>query len=170
MAAIIYANAMFFNGDCSIDNLLGIVARWLNDPNRTGGRFEANTLRRSNTISFYHKQVQTWSSDDAYPQAFAIRYSHSDDDKFGRSVFGRQWITEVGFRREFEDSNIECTVLLRTEDNSPNSNVPEVSRPNLVPDLIRSCSLVPDIDELSLTHSTLLNEAIMDGLRDFVIG
>jgi hypothetical protein len=170
MAAIIYANTMFFEGNCSLDKLLGVVAQWLNDPRKTNGRFDAVTLKRNNTLSFAERQrVQLWASDDTFPQVYAIRYSHPDKDTSGRPIFGREWVTEIGFRREYNDSEIECTVLLRTEDDSPNSNVPEVSRPNLVLELIKSCPLISDVDGLSLTHLTILDENIMDGLRDFVI-
>ncbi len=82
---------------------------------------------------------------------------------------GRRWITEVGVRREFEDGDVECTILLRTDDDSPNNNVPEVSRPNLVPELLKICSLTPDIAGLSLTRLNILDDSMMDGLRDFVI-
>ena len=164
MAAIIYANTLVFDGDCCVDNCLQVISNWLNDKTN-GRRFNAVSLGRSNSLFFANRQqVQIWASTETYPHMFAFRYSHFDE-----KLFGRQWITEIGLRREFDTSDIECSILLRTEDDSPNNVIPEVSRPNLVRKLIESCSLIPDIDGLSLKRLTTIDESIVDGLRAFVI-
>lgn len=72
--------------------------------------------------------------------------THDDD-----SVKGRRWITEVGIQQISEYSDIECSILLKTEEISGLVTRPvQASRPNIVKELVTKCSPVEAIPGLTL--------------------
>ena len=72
-------------------------------------------------------------SDNPYLEC--IRLAHGD-----REVRGRQWITELGIKRENPNSEIECSVLLKTEEISTRvEGKIQPTVPFLVHNLIEKC-------------------------------
>lgn len=82
--------------------------------------------------------VRTYTADRIEPKIYSIMYTHPD-----RNVSGRQWITEIGIRREKGSTFI--SILLEISDVSTMVDAkPIATRPSLVSYLKRNC--VFDLD------------------------
>jgi regulator of replication initiation timing len=138
---LIYANNFTLNPSGGPESVIKIVADWISGKENTP---IANDLiaRKSNDFKTRKgsniKSCSTISEEGTrrYPFLFSIQYRHSDKKSSGRS-----WITEVGLRQKEQNSALECSVLLKTEEISTKiTNIPLATRPKLVEQLIEFCN------------------------------
>jgi len=128
---LIYCAHPRFSSTPGLDTLAGVVAAWINKKAR-GTLKGADLISTSSSRLPDDSTVATWALVDAWPKAIAIRYSHAD-----RAVAGRQWVTEIGFRQSDASSDIDCSLLLKTDEISARVWAPvSPTRPLLVLDLL----------------------------------
>ena len=135
---LVYGTRLWFTSDEELGRPLDVVTRWLSRKvgrQLTVGPFLGGVDR---TFDGAHR-IRCVSTIDQYPKVLGICYTHPD-----AQVWGRQWTTEIGFRRIGPDSDLECTVLLSTDEISSRVAAPvQVSRPGLVTELARRCKISP---------------------------
>lgn len=158
---LVYSTTLWLKNDVNIDTILEIIAKWLSrktHENITTISLKANNIRRMNDNS----RIQTIRSDSAFPTLHAIRFTHSD-----REVSGRQWVAEIGIRQLDIISEIECSILLRTDEVSPRVDAKiQPTLPYVVHDFIKYCS--PSSKTVGLKTTILNHEDEIEGL-DYLI-
>jgi hypothetical protein len=124
-----------------LDAVLHHVARWLG--NKSEMFLDVTRLKHGLREVTSRKGVRVYSQSNQrdevdaiiWPYLFCAQLSHTD-----RDVSGRLWLTQIGVRQLEPGSEIECTVLLKTEDVSSRVVTPvQVSRPWLVEELAKHC-------------------------------
>lgn len=78
-------------------------------------------------------RVQYVESFDSYPRLASLQFTHRD-----KETTGRDWVTEVGVRQETAESDIFCSVQLRTNEFSSISGEKpvQVTRPIFIEELV----------------------------------
>lgn len=154
---LVYSTTLWLNGQTAPDLILNVISNWLarkTKENLTGASLMSGKTLRMKDGS----RIQTIGVTDAFPIMHAIRYAHGDKD-----VSGRQWLTEVGFRQESFDSEIECSILLKTDEIS--ARVEERVQPTVpyvVHEIIKHCS--PSPRTCGLAINILDDENKVEGL------
>jgi hypothetical protein len=134
---LVYSITLWLQKDSSIDSVLRVVSRWLT--RKSGEQVTVASLKSTRQRRLPQGYLRTISSDSAFPVIQSIGYSHRD-----REVSGRQWVTEFGLRQERVDSEIECSVLLRTEEISTRVEAKiQPTVPFVVHEIIEQCSPQP---------------------------
>ena len=135
---LVYSNYFILNPEEGLEKIYFLLVKWLK--NRSRGKVSPEDIKAGKRQRLKDGSVvdSKASSDTAneisYPFLQCIRLSHDDD-----SVRGRRWFTEIGILKDSESSQIECSILLRTEDISGLvTQSLQVSRPNIVKELISS--------------------------------
>ena len=127
---LIYATHFTLAADETFDGVLQHAAKWLD--RKLDVKVDAARLLTTDSVNSGVQKLETASFVDGSPSLVGFRLTHPD-----RSVSGREWITEFGLRRDNEGGEIHCTVVLRTAEVSIRvSRLPQVSRPNLVGDIV----------------------------------
>ncbi|QOD01564.1 hypothetical protein IYR97_23890 (plasmid) [Pseudomonas fulva] len=115
---LVYANQLFFLPTNTADELIGTFARWLGkrvhvpiDRERMVEGIRALRFRDQSFLTTTSTFVLGKS--ESYPFLFNATYSYSDDE-----VIGRRWTVEMGIRQHHAQAEIECTVILKTEERS----------------------------------------------------
>jgi hypothetical protein len=148
---LIYSANLLLQNARDIEIVFKVSAAWLSRKTRENIPFhflQTNDSRRMMDGS----KILTAISDLDFPKLYSIRYSHGD-----REAPGRQWITDIGIRQEKSDSEIECSVLLRTDEISTRVEIkPQPSVPFVVHEIIKNCTMSPKTAGLSVM--TLDNE------------
>lgn len=134
-----------------IETVFKVSAAWLS--RKTHENVSFNSLQTNNFRRMVDgSKILTAISESDYPKLYSIRYSHGD-----RDVPGRQWITDIGIRQEKTNSEIECTILLRTDEISTRIETKlQPSVPFVVHEIIKNCAVSPKTAGLSVM--TLDNE------------
>jgi hypothetical protein len=129
---LVYSGTVWL--ECNLDNVLESVASWLTHKNIT---ISADFLKSNNQKkSSEGLRVVVFRSNSNSPFLECIRLTHGD-----KEVSGRQWITEIGIRQESPNSEIECSILLKTEEIS--TRVEGKIRPTVplvIHELLKNCS------------------------------
>jgi hypothetical protein len=138
---LVYCSRMTLHPMDGLDGVLHHVARWLSQ--KSEAFVDVAKLKYGLREVTSRKGVRVYSQcnqrDDAdaivWPYLFCAQLSHVD-----RDVSGRLWQTQIGVRQFEPGGDIECTVLLKTEDLSTRVVKPiQVSRPWLVEELAKHC-------------------------------
>jgi hypothetical protein len=131
---LVYSVALLLKKTSSVESVLGVVSRWLS--RKANQPISAVSLQSTSQSSLREGGLQVVSSDSSFPMLQSIRYTHRD-----RVESGRQWVIEVGIRRQRVDSEIECSVLLRTDEISTQVETKvQPTVPVMVHDILRHCS------------------------------
>jgi hypothetical protein len=135
---LVYSAVLSFDAARGLDPLLEVVARWLN--RKTREVVPPAGLHGSGERRFRDgSRIETWHTPSGDPALHAMRYTHADKD-----VSGRQWVTEIGLRYLKQGREIECTVLVSTNDISTRVTAAvQASRPLFVADLLTACAPTP---------------------------
>jgi len=154
---LVYSATLWLKSDTTTDSVLEAIAIWLRKKtgeNITIASLKTKNLRRMNDNS----RIQTIKYDSAFPALQAIRFTHSD-----REVSGRQWVTEIGFRQEQAESEIECSILLRTEEISTRVDTKiQPTVPFVVHEILKQC--FPSAKTVGLNVTILNQNDEIDGL------
>lgn len=142
---LIYSTNLILKGEQDIETVFQVSAAWLT--RKTRENVSLDSLKSNNTRRMMDgSKIQTAISDLIFPKLFSIRYSHGD-----REAPGRQWITEIGIRQEEVNSEVECSILLRTDEISTRVEVkPQPSVPYVVHEIIRNCQVSTKTAGLSI--------------------
>ncbi len=143
---IVYALNLRFLPDTSpADAALGI-AEWLRKKVRREVNPRALLEPGSRYIAPYH-QIEV-ESIDGEPSLTSIRYTHPD-----AVVKGRRWVTEIGFRKDGPTKEMDCSILLRTEEISARVSEPvRPSRPGVVLEILKRCRPSPGVPGLEIAQ------------------
>lgn len=125
---LVYANALQLVGDEAFDTVIRTIHGWLADQLGQklpladilhSGQWSGEALRRS-------VWLRSYATADEEPEMYAWRLKHADDD-----VSGRQWLVEIGVKRERGTVDFSCVV--QTEELSVLITKPVMaSRPRLI--------------------------------------
>jgi hypothetical protein len=143
---IIYSTTLWFKNDEDLEKIFGVAASWLS--RKSHEKVQPAFLKASNQrIVSGGNRINTLVAGTDFPKLWSVRYTERD-----KEVPGRQWITEIGINQETSGSEIECSVLLRTDEISTRVDVrtyPTV--PYFIHDLVKKCSLSPHNCRASIT-------------------
>ncbi|MEC9717205.1 hypothetical protein RCT65_01775 [Escherichia coli] len=133
---LVYVNSFNCIGEDSFFSVVRSVCGWLNRVANI--RLSTDELLSRRDWNLERAYVRTYTADRMEPKIYSIMYTHPD-----RNVSGRQWITEIGIRREKGSTFI--SILLEISDVSTMVDAkPIATRPSLVSYLKRNC--VFDLD------------------------
>jgi uncharacterized membrane-anchored protein YhcB (DUF1043 family) len=170
MRMLVYCNNLVLNPPDGIDAIARCIATWVGrkskeyvDPKALLGdaRIRLKDGSRLSCIS-----TLASGSPPLFPVLAATTLTHPDSD-----VPGRQWATEIGFRRAATDAPIECSIFLETREVGAGVNDPvQVTRPRIVEDMVESCAPSPNtpglwIKELRTSNATTFFESAIDPQR-----
>src|SRR4051812_7751155 len=123
---LIYGSTLRLRPECDRRRVAGIVANWIRF--KTRSRVTAEDLLRAAEISVRDGSVFTAITTEQQPDLWALRYEHGDS-----AVSGRHWVTEIGTRQTGTKDQVECSVIVRTNEVSARVAAPvTVSRPTVV--------------------------------------
>ncbi len=143
---IVYAVNYRFVGETSIDDAAVGIAEWLRKKVRREVNPRALLEPGSRYIAPDH-QVEV-ESIVGEPSLSSIRYTHPD-----AVVKGRRWVTEIGFRKDGPTKELDCSILLRTEEISARVSEPvRPSRPGVVLEILKLCRPSPEVPGLKVSH------------------
>lgn len=153
---LVYANHFSFEVNDGPHQAFQLIAKWVGqrakayvDPERLSAGIRELHLRDGSTLT--SRATVDESGRPLYPYLFCARLSHGDNQ-----VSGRRWTTEIGLRQENQSSNIECSIVLQTDEVSARVNAPiQVTRPKLVQLLVESCHPLGHTAGLSVKRLTL---------------
>jgi len=139
---LIYVNQIKVNGPNALDGTLKTIAGWLKE--LTKRHFTLEDLKVSEDYVIGRQKVRTYNASQSEPFLYSILFSNPDSE-----VHGRQWITEIGIRVEFD--GVLFTTLLETSDISTQvTDIPQSSRPKVIKYLQNNCNISKDTIGLSL--------------------
>lgn len=148
---LVYSTTLWLQNSSSVDSVLDVVSRWLT--RKAGEGVTAALLKSTWQKRMREGNLQVISSDESFPILQSVRFTHGD-----REVSGRQWVTEIGIRQERNDSEIECSVLLRTDEISTRVEAKiQPTAPFVIHEIIKHCS--PSAGTIGLSIKTLDNES-----------
>jgi len=164
---LVYGTRLWFTAPTKFEVPLGVVARWLS--RKVGRQLAVGPfIEGVDRVFTGNHQVRSVAALDAAPEIIAVCYSHPDAE-----IGGRQWTTEIGFRRAAPAADIECTVLLSTSEISARVAAPiTVSRPGVVTELVRRCELAnattgSRIHTLDEDHAEAFRHVVLDRHRSY---
>lgn len=153
---LVYANSFEIDGNQGCESVTQQIAHWVGSPRKTFVdavrlaegirelRFADGAVLSSLATIDHEKKKK-------FPYRFNARLTHG---QYG--VPGRLWIAEIGLKQDAPDSNIQCSVTLRTDEISAKVNVPiQVTRPKIVEMLVSNCKPtqnLPSLREITLTE------------------
>lgn len=128
---LVYVNSFNCVGEDGFFSVVRSVCGWLNRVSKI--RISPDELLSRRDWNLERAYVRTYTADRMDPKIYSIMYTHPDKD-----VSGRQWITEIGIRRE--GANTFVSILLEISDVSTLVDAkPIATRPSLVSYLKRNC-------------------------------
>jgi len=141
---LVYSGTVWLSKEAEIDCGLRVVAEWLS--RKTHSSIPLEFLRASNFKKTSDgMQIVVSRTHSENPFLECVRLTHGD-----KEVRGRQWITEIGIKREHSTSEIECSILLKTEEISTRvEGKIQPTVPFVVHELLKHCPLSPNTIGLS---------------------
>lgn len=144
---LIYVNQFNLVGTVDEDIIFRTIAGWLKSV--TNKHFTIDELKTSTNYSIDRARVRTFSALDYSPKLYSVLLSHPD-----RVHHGRQWITEIGIKKE--NDCLSISILLEVSDISTQvKEFPTTTRPTLVRFLNENTKFSPDT--IGLNVKTLNN-------------
>lgn len=161
---LVYATSLWLDRRSDRQRALDVIARWLTKKTNTPSS-ASSLLRTADARNRDGSRLTTAAKPGDSPELWAMRYSHADSQ-----VSGRQWVTEIGLRRERQEDPIECTVLVQTSEISARVVAPvKASRPVVVDDLREAGLIVaptPGRELMTLTDDADNAAAFLYGIED----
>jgi hypothetical protein len=150
---LVYANAFELSNDTDPTTVIALIARWIGknakasvDPERL--EEGVREYRMPNSWRLSSACSRNTESEVGSHYSFCVRLSHPDS-----TVSGRRWITEIGLQKETSDSDLLCSVLLRTDEISARvSSAIQVTRPRIVQDILQACTVSGNVPRLNPTR------------------
>jgi hypothetical protein len=141
---LIYANHIQLDPEDGAHQIIKLIARWIKQ--KTNVRidieklaFGQNHLKFNDGSQLSSKTTQIHGVETSFPYLFCAKYTHRD-----YKTAGRRWITEIGIKQLAHQANIECSILVKTEEISAKIVEPaQASRPKIIIDFFESCRPVP---------------------------
>ncbi|MBK4785373.1 MAG: hypothetical protein FT714_14905 [Pantoea sp. Pent] len=131
---LVYVNTFNCVGESSFFGVLRTICGWLNRVAQIKISPEDLLSRREWNVE--RSYVRTYTADRFDPKLYSVMYTHPD-----KNVSGRQWITEIGIRREGENTFV--SVLLEISDVSTLvDSKPIATRPSLISYLKKTVNLI----------------------------
>lgn len=142
---LVYSGTIWLSKEVEVDSILKVTADWLS--RKTHLDVSINSLKASGQKRTPDgMQISVSCAQSTAPFLECIRLTHPDID-----VRGRQWTVEIGIRRESINSEIECSILSKTDEISPKvEGKIQPTVPFLVHNLIKQCSPSPKTFGLSI--------------------
>lgn len=141
---IVYANEFFFSSaNNGLENIKRAIKRWLNK--KIGPSFNstkiipfAKPFRYTRDDTGPNEVMIIGTPDQAADYSLSINYRHND-----HKVPGRAWFTRIGIERLDAAAPVRVTVLLETQEVSPQAaaNPVKPSQPGVVRELLENCAL-----------------------------
>ncbi len=141
---IIYAVHLSFVKETQFRDAAAAVAEWLRKKHRREVNPRALLEPGDRLIAPSHR-IEVESMVGA-PSLHCIRYSHPDAE-----VHGRLWVTEIGLRKDAPGAELECSILLKTDEVSARVSEPvQPTRPGVVREILRNCRPSGQVPGLSI--------------------
>ena len=141
---LVYVNNFKFYGDDSFNSVFNEISSWLSS--KTRREITTDFLKSGKELNIKSPKmiIRTYISDSSESPMYSILVSHPD-----HSVSGRQWVTEIGVRKEINHTFI--SILLETQDVSTRVNItPPTTKPKLVNQLYKTGLMSKDTIGLEL--------------------
>ncbi|KWE90758.1 hypothetical protein [Burkholderia territorii] len=140
---LVYSSSFVLSPKNGPQQIIDLIARWMGK--RSGGFMPASDLmhgvtrkRLKDGSTVTSRASRFDSAEPNFPFIFSTELSHRDDQ-----VPGRLWTTGIGMRQATQDSPVECTFLLKTDEASARVSSPiQVTRPRIVLDVVTQCQPV----------------------------
>lgn len=158
---IVYANEFYFDpNDDGLERVKDAIKRWLG--RKIGPSFApmriipfAKPFKVVREDTATNEVMIIGTPDQAKDYSLSITYRHND-----RDVHGRAWFTRIGVERAEEGEPLRVTILLETQEVSPQAAMNPVtpSQPGVVQELLRRCQLhaaTPGATVRELTPATV---------------
>jgi len=149
---IIYSSSIWLENTTQMAEIFSTITYWLHT--KTKNPIFPETFLNQPQRSFSDgSSLEIIKTDIDFPHIFSFRYIQKDNE-----VFGRRWITEIGIKQETNESDIQCSFLVQTNEISVNVPQPkQTTRPWLITELIKRCNVsrktvgrtIKTIDDLS---------------------
>ncbi|MEN4831958.1 hypothetical protein [Pantoea vagans] len=141
---LVYVNTFNCVGENGFFGVVRSICGWLNRVARIKISPEDLLSRREWNVE--RSYVRTYTADRFEPKLYSVMYTHPDKD-----VSGRQWITEIGIKREGENTFV--SVLLEISDVSTLvDSKPIATRPSLISYLKKNCEFDHDVIGLKVEY------------------
>ncbi|HHQ6615173.1 TPA: hypothetical protein ACSTL0_001541 [Serratia fonticola] len=143
---LVYVNNFNCIGDNSFNRIIDSISGWLNRVAEV--KLTREQLLTPNNIKIGNSFIRTYSANKIEPEVYSVMYTHPDNN-----VTGRQWITEIGIRKE--KTNTFISVLLEISDVSTLIySRPITTRPSIVRYLKYNCTFDSDVVGQKVEHIT----------------
>lgn len=161
---LVYATTLWLTARAERKEVLSVVAQWL--AKKTATSITAEWLAKSGEPRTRDgSRLSVITNGDTSPELWALRYAHADSE-----VSGRQWVTEIGLRRQRVGDVTECSVVVQTSEISARVTTPvRASRPTVVSDLADAgllSSPTPGRKLVELNDDADAAEAFLYGVED----
>ena len=131
---LIYCNQLEIENENSFESVLRSIAGWLKMV--TKRHFLLEDLISGEEFEVNRMWVRTYKADASETKLYSVLFSNPDS-----TVYGRQWITEIGIR-VVEGKPTFFTLLLETSDISTRvKDVPITTKPKVINFLRKNCTL-----------------------------
>lgn len=159
---LVYANSFSLNPPGGVNDVIVQISTWVGgarksyvDPRRLASGIR--DLRFDDGAALSSLATLDEHGDPVFPYHFSARLTHGQP-----GVPGRRWVTEIGMRQTAPDQDIQCSVLLRTDEISARVIDPiQVTRPRIVEYLLSRCHPSPTTPGLAVIKMTEANAAAL---------
>lgn len=157
---LIYVNNLHLNPDNGPDQIIQLVAQWVDKRVKRKNYIDAQRLAKG-IREFRLKDGSTLTSratlidenSRTYPFWFSAQLTHPDD-----KTPGRRWTTEIGLYQKDINEVVKFSLLLKTDEVSSRVNTPiQATRPKLIQSIINCCHPVSNTAGLKVKHLTQEN-------------
>lgn len=159
---LVYANSFALNPPGGVNDVIVQISTWVGgarksyvDPSRLASGIR--DLRFDDGAALSSVVTLDDHGDPIFPYHFSARLTHGQP-----GVPGRRWVTEIGMRQVAPDQEIQCSVLLKTDEISARVIDPiQVTRPRIVEYLLSRCHPLPTTPGLAVIKMTEANAATL---------
>ena len=150
---LVYANHFTFQGVNAEESIFKAVGGWLKE--QLGFGLHPNQMRQEGEFNGYRGEMRSrlrvYATDEDDPVLYAWVLKNPDD------VFrGRQWVTELGFKKYTEDIEVSCVVKTDEYSTLAARNPVMASRPRVIAYIAnniqnaREASFAPSVDAVEV--------------------
>lgn len=138
---LVYANHFKFQGAGAEAAILRAIGGWLKE--QLGFGLHPDQMRKEGEFNGYRGEKRSWlrvyATDEDEPELYAWILKNPDD-----IVHGRQWVTELGFKKYAGDIELSCVV--KTDEHSilAAKNPVMASRPRVIAYIVNNVRSAPD--------------------------
>ncbi len=159
---LVYANSFALNPPGGVNDVIVQISTWVGgarksyvDPSRLASGIR--DLRFDDGAALSSLVTLDDHGSPVFPYHFSARLTHGQP-----GVPGRRWVTEIGMRQAAPEQEIQCSVLLKTDEISARVIDPiQVTRPRIVEYLLSRCHPSPTTPGLAVLKMTEANAAAL---------